>query len=67
MVKVKSDTCIGCGACVAMAPETFEFDANGLSKVIEGAAQSEAAVEAANACPVGAIEVDATENEEKAE
>ncbi len=67
MVKVKSDTCIGCGACVAMAPETFEFDENGLSKVIDGANQSEAAVEAANACPVGAIEVDAAENGENAE
>ena len=57
MVKVKSDTCIGCGACVAIAPETFEFDENGLSKVIDGAAESDAAREAAGSCPVGAIEV----------
>ena len=69
MVKVKSDTCIGCGACVAIAPETFEFDENGLSKVIDGAVESDAAKEAAGSCPVGAIEVgaaDAAAEEEQA-
>ena len=61
MVKVKSDTCIGCGACVAIAPDTFEFDENGLSKVIEGALESDAAKEAAGSCPVGAIEIGTAE------
>ena len=55
MVKVNKDACIGCGACIAIAPETFEFDENGLSKVIDGAAPSEAATEAIGSCPVGAI------------
>ena len=55
MVKVDKEKCIGCGACVAIAPETFEFDENGLSKVIDGAAPSEAATEAIGSCPVGAI------------
>ena len=43
----------------------FEFDENGLSKVIDGAAQTESAVEAAGSCPVGAIEVE--EKEQPAE
>jgi len=61
MVKVNKDACIGCGACIAIAPETFEFDENGLSKVIDGAANNESAAEAAGSCPVGAIEVEETE------
>lgn len=64
MVKVNSDVCIGCGACVSIAPDTFEFDDKGLSKVIEGAANTEAATEAAGACPVGAIEVEETQANE---
>jgi len=66
MVKVEKEKCIGCGACVAIAPDTFEFDENGLSKVIDGAAPSEAATEAIGSCPVGAI-VEAAENAEGGE
>ena len=65
MVKVQSDKCIGCGACVAIAPDTFEFDENGLSKVIDGAANNESAAEAAGSCPVGAIEVTESEPTEE--
>jgi ferredoxin len=64
MVKVEKEKCIGCGACVAIAPDTFEFDENGLSQVIDGAAPSEAATEAIGSCPVGAI-VEAAENAEE--
>jgi len=64
MVKVDKDKCIGCGACVAIAPETFEFDENGLSKVVDGAPSNESAAEAAGSCPVGAIEVEESENAE---
>ncbi len=70
MIKVDENSCIGCGACVAIAPETFEFDEKGLSKPIEGAAVTDAAKEACGSCPVGAISVEETANtteENKAE
>ena len=59
MVKVDENTCIGCGACVAMAPETFEFNEKGISSVITSET-TENAKEAAEACPVGAISVEET-------
>ncbi len=34
MIKVNENTCIGCGACVAISPENFDFNDAGLSKVI---------------------------------
>lgn len=58
MIKVDETSCIGCGACVAVAPENFEFDEKGLSKPIEGAAVTDATREAVSSCPVGAISVD---------
>ena len=32
--KVIRENCIGCGACQAIAPNVFEIDDEGLSKVI---------------------------------
>ncbi len=56
MIKVNENTCIGCGACVAIAPENFDFSDAGLSKVISEEI-TETTKEAASACPVSAIEV----------
>lgn len=56
------DKCIGCGACVGIAPESFEFD-GGFSKVKDSTV-TDAAISAKDACPTFAISV---ENEEKAE
>ena len=67
MIKVDENSCIGCGACVALAPENFEFDEKGLSKPIEGAAVTDAAKEAVGSCPVGAIQVEDGATEESAE
>ncbi len=65
MIKV-NDTCIGCGACVAIAPENFDYQ-EGLSVVIDETI-TEKVKEAVDACPVGAIEVEeATETTEAAE
>ena len=66
-VKVKVDTegCISCGACIAICPSVFKFDDNNKSYVakqpqtseeIECAKQSEAA------CPVMVIHVEEDSN-----
>lgn len=57
--KVDKDTCIGCGACVNTCEEVFDYDDDGLAKVISNNITDEniieLATEAMNACPVGAI------------
>lgn len=58
MIKVDKTTCIGCGACVAIDPEHFGFDENGLSDVISNEPTTSTA-EAASACPVEAISIEA--------
>ncbi len=60
MIKV-DDTCIGCGACVAIDGEHFEFDERGLSTPISQEV-TDSVKEAADACPVGAIKVEETTN-----
>lgn len=51
-----NESCIGCGACTGIAPEVFEMNDEGLASVI---GEDEAtAKEAAEACPVEAIEVE---------
>lgn len=57
MIKV-NDTCIGCGACVAIDPEHFDFN-EGVS-VATSQEVTDTVKEAAEACPVGAIEVTET-------
>lgn len=57
MLKV-NDTCIGCGACVAIAPDNFDYQ-EGVS-VVTNEEISEATKEAVDACPVGAIELEET-------
>jgi len=56
MVEVDKDACIGCGSCVAAAPDIFEMDDNGKAEVIKDEATDEAE-EAAGICPVDAITV----------
>ena len=58
-VKVNDDACIGCGACVAIAPEVFEINDDGLSQAIKenvSEDDSDKAREAIESCPTGAIE-----------
>ena len=62
-LSVDTETCIGCGQCVAMFEDNFEFDdETGTSKV---KSDENAGVEMVDICPVGAIKfVDAdTSNE----
>ncbi len=60
---VKKDVCVGCGLCTSVAPEVFGFGADGLAENILGKDAvipenlEAGAVEAADSCPVQAIEV----------
>lgn len=57
-VKVNQESCIGCGACLAIAEDLFEMNEDGLSqaKVETVPADKEAvATEAMESCPTGAI------------
>ena len=54
MIKVDETKCIGCGACVSIAPENFDFNEAGLSKVVKDET-NETVKQAIDACPVGAI------------
>ena len=51
-----NEACIGCGTCVGVAPDVFEMNDEGLSSVIGDDVDS--AKEAAESCPVEAIEVE---------
>jgi len=56
-VKV-NDSCIGCGACESICEAVFSVD--GVAQVNEAAVADniDAVKEAADACPVGAIEIE---------
>lgn len=58
MFKV-NENCIGCGACTAVCPEVFDLNGDGLAENVLGEVPAEleaSAKEAAESCPVGAIE-----------
>ena len=62
-VKVDQESCIGCGACCANF-EFFEFNDDGVSTVkgkTEDIVEGEDIEEAANVCPVDAIQVEKAE------
>ena len=70
--RVKKDTCIGCGACTAIANNIFEIGDDGLAEAvcpyIEGCeadkvkeiadSEKDNVIDAYESCPVGAIEVE---------
>jgi len=58
-VKVDEETCIGCGVCVDTCPEVFELaDDKAIAKVNEVPKDLfESCKEAADNCPVEAIEL----------
>ncbi len=64
---VNEDACIGCGACVAIDPEHFAFNDEGLSHSISTEnLESEVLKSAIDSCPTSAIsikEVEDTESE----
>ena len=59
MVKVNKEKCLGCGMCVGINSDVFEFDDDGLAKADNDKINDEnknEVEEAVNSCPVGAIE-----------
>lgn len=54
-LNVNKEACIGCGACVAIDPEHFDFDDDGLSSVISKENYNENTENALSSCPTSAI------------
>ena len=55
---VDDEKCIGCGACVAIDSEHFDFNEDGLSQVIsQDNLESENLANAISSCPVNAIKI----------
>lgn len=58
--KVNENLCIGCGACVAICPEVFALNDEGLAYIIAennnvNPQHEESALEALSCCPTDAI------------
>lgn len=56
-VDLNKERCIGCGACMSIAPDNFTFGDDGRAEIINNEATPEA-VEASEMCPVSAITVE---------
>ena len=62
MVKVSvTDECIGCGACVALAPDIFEMDSESMKSKVKkqpsNADENSLVKDSVAACPVDAIKL----------
>ena len=58
-LKVNQDKCIGCGQCVSICEDVFNFNDDALAEVIETPVKEEHIEDATNAkesCPTEAIE-----------
>ncbi|HET8529387.1 MAG TPA: ferredoxin [Gaiellaceae bacterium] len=56
-IVIDRSLCSGFGACADLAPETFAVDDGGLVALRVGTSSDPAVLEAAAACPMGAITV----------
>jgi ferredoxin len=56
-IVIDRSLCSGFGACADLAPDVFELGGDGIASVRVGTTADEAALEAAAACPMGAITV----------
>lgn len=58
-VKVNKEKCIGCGQCISICEDVFDFDDDNLAKVIQSPVNDdnkEDAMAALESCPTAAIE-----------
>lgn len=55
--KINQDKCLGCGACTATCPNTFELSDSGKAKTVseDGTCNDEDCNMCKEVCPVGAI------------
>jgi ferredoxin len=56
-IVIERSLCSGFGACAELAPEIFEVDGGGLVSLRVGTSDDPAVLDAAAACPMGAIEI----------
>jgi ferredoxin len=56
-IVIDRSLCSGFGACAELAPDVFEVDAGGLATVRVGRSDDPAVLDAADACPMAAIQV----------
>lgn len=54
-IVIDQSLCSGFGACAELAPDLFELEPGGIARVRVGESDDEAVLEAAAACPMGAI------------
>ena len=55
MFNVDKENCIGCGACVSIAPEIFHFDEDGLAEAKAEPTPKDSGIQALESCPTEAI------------
>jgi ferredoxin len=60
-IVIDRSLCSGYGTCVEIAPDAFELDEEALARVRVGQTDDDAVLEAAAACPMGAITVERVE------
>jgi len=56
MIKVNQELCLGCGACASLCPDVFKMNEAGKAEAISQE-NIDCAKNAAESCPVQAIEV----------
>jgi ferredoxin len=56
-IVIDRSLCSGFGACAELAPDVFEVDDGGLVSLRVGTSDDAAVLDAADACPMGAISV----------
>ena len=56
-IVIDGSLCSGFGDCAALAPDVFELDSHGKALLRLGTSADPAVLEAAAACPMGAIRV----------
>ena len=55
---IDESSCIAQGDCVELLPDVFELDSHGKANLRVGTSNDERVLEAADACPMGAIRVE---------
>ena len=56
-ISVNKDTCIGCGTCASLCPDSFKMGDDGKSEVISQE-EGECVKNAVESCPVQAITIE---------